>query len=82
MGDGDMSKENLFYSRRIGRSPHYYPDEEDGFSYDYIDMPEQTRILGAAKLSGKTQKGWSIGLLDAVTNPEKATLDIEGRRQR
>ncbi|MCD6374348.1 MAG: carbohydrate binding family 9 domain-containing protein [Caldisericaceae bacterium] len=82
MGDGDMSKENLFYSRRIGRSPHYYPDEEDGFSYDYIDMPEQTRILGAAKLSGKTQKGWSIGLLDAVTNPEKATLDIEGRRQK
>ena len=82
MGDGDMAQEKIFYSRRIGRSPHYYPNQDDGFSYDYIDMPEQTRILGAAKLSGKTQKGWSIGLLDAVTSPEKATIDDNGKRQR
>ncbi|MHB2154522.1 DUF5916 domain-containing protein [Calditrichota bacterium GD2] len=81
MGDGDMSQEKIFYSRRIGRSPQYYPSADDGFNYDFIDMPEQTRILGAAKLSGKTSKGWSIGLLDAVTNAEKAVIDDQGRRQ-
>ncbi len=81
LGDGDMSSEKIFYSRRIGRSPHYYPSSDDGFDYDYIDTPEQTRILGAAKISGKTQKGWSIGLLDAVTNEEKATLEHNGQRQ-
>jgi hypothetical protein len=56
MGDGDMASENLFYSRRIGRAPHYYPDANDGFNYDYLKMPDQARILGAAKISGKKPK--------------------------
>jgi len=77
MGDGDMSSEQLFYSRRIGRRPHYYPDEDDGFNYDYENVPTQTHILGAAKLSGKTANGWSIGVLDAVTEKEVATLDLD-----
>jgi len=82
IGDGDMSAEQLFYSRRIGRRPHYYPDEEDGFNYDYADMPSQTRILGAAKISGKTKTGWSVGILNAVTSIEKAELDLNGSRER
>ncbi len=82
MGDGDFSSEQLFYSRRIGRQPHYYPDSEDGFDYNYADVPAQARILGAAKLSGKTQKGWSVGVLDAVTNKEFADLDLNGARSR
>jgi len=80
MGDGDMSAEQLFYSRRIGRRPHYYPDEDDGFNYDYVDQPSQTRILGAAKVSGKTANGWSIGLLDAVTDKEVAQLDLDHKK--
>ncbi len=82
IGDGDMSAEQLFYSRRIGRRPHYYPDSEDGFNYDYVKQPSQTRILGAAKISGKTKKGWSVGILDAVTSIEKAELDLNGKRSR
>ncbi|RLD16213.1 hydrolase [candidate division KSB1 bacterium] len=82
MGDGDMAQEKIFYSRRIGRSPHYYPDSDDGFEADYIDMPEQARILGAAKISGKTQKGWSIGILNALTNREYAKLDNQGKRSK
>ena len=82
MGDGDMAQEKVFYSRRIGRSPHYYPASSDGFKYDYLKMPEQARILGAAKISGKTQKGWSIGILNAVTNREYADLDDQGKRSK
>ncbi len=69
---GNNSRNNLFYSRRIGRRPHYYPDVQEN---EYIDVPEFTRILGAFKLSGKTQNGWSIGVMESITNKEFATID-------
>jgi hypothetical protein len=33
----------------------------------YADRPSTVRILGAAKLTGKTASGWSLGLLNAYT---------------
>src|SRR5439155_1131388 len=33
-----------------------------------------TTILGAAKLSGRTATGWSMGLLEALTERERATV--------
>ncbi len=78
MGDGDMSSENVFYSRRIGRRPQGYPSSlQEG---DHVDLPEATTILGAAKISGKTEKGLSIGILESVTAAEKAEIDHEGKR--
>jgi len=68
-GDGDFSMDNLFYSRRIGRDPHYTPSV-DGF----VDMPSTTAILGAFKLSGKTKSGLSIGVLETVTSKESASV--------
>jgi len=68
-GDGDFSMDNLFYSRRIGRDPHYTPSV-DG----YVDMPSTTAILGAFKLSGKTKSGLSIGVLETVTSKESASV--------
>ena len=62
--------EQLFYSRRIGRSPQGSADTRGG----YADEPSHTTILGAAKLSGKTGDGWSIGVLDALTAEERATV--------
>lgn len=60
-----------FYSRRIGRAPQRSPSVPfDGF----VDAPPSVRILGAAKLSGKTQGGWGVGVLHAVT--EEATARI------
>ncbi len=70
-GDGDLAYDGLFYSRRIGRRPNYYPDLEDG---EYAKMPEVTSILGAAKITGKTKSGWSIGLLESVTGEESAKI--------
>jgi Domain of unknown function (DUF5916)/Carbohydrate family 9 binding domain-like len=63
----------LFYSRRIGRSPQ---GPADG---DFVDQPTATTILGAAKLTGKTASGWSVGLIDAVTGREAARVDSAGR---
>jgi hypothetical protein len=60
------SEPQIFYSRRIGRTPQLQPDAE------FADPPTATTIFGAAKLTGKTARGWSIGLLEAVTSTEKA----------
>lgn len=66
------NQDNLFYSRRIGRSPQGNPDIADD---EYIDQPGNTTILGAAKFSGKTKDGWSLGLLESVTGKEYAVID-------
>ena len=62
----DENNESLFYSRRIGRSPQGSVTSPS----EYRDVPDATRILGAAKLSGKTADGWSIGFLNALTSNE------------
>jgi len=64
----------LFYSRRIGRSPQ---GSADG---DFVDRPTATTILGAAKLTGKTASGWSVGVIEAVTGRESAQVDTLGSR--
>ena len=75
-GDGDMSQENLFYSRRIGKGPSFYPDEASDTAY--VLQPENTRILGALKVSGKTQNGWTVGLMETVTQSEYAKINYQG----
>jgi len=60
---------SIFYSRRLGRRPRGSVTDPDVV---YTDYPENTTILAAAKLSGKTSSGWSIGVLDAVTTEEKS----------
>lgn len=57
----------LFYSRRVGRSPH----GSDPGDADFEDVPSSTSILGAAKLTGRTNGGLSLGALVAVTQAER-----------
>ncbi len=63
---------NLFYSRRIGKQPGHL---DIPFGSTMADGPDATTILGAAKLTGKTASKTSIGILDAVTAPEYATIE-------
>jgi hypothetical protein len=78
LGDGDLANENLFYTRRVGRRPQLYPSLSDG---EFAKVPEFSRILGAAKISGRTENGWSIGLLESVTANEKAEIDFGGEKR-
>ena len=50
---------------RIGRAPQVTPEN------DFIEAPSETTILGAAKVTGRAN-GFTVGLLDAVTNRETA----------
>ncbi len=76
---GDYDSDLLFYSRRVGSSPHGFPNLNTG---EYAEMPQNTSILGAAKFSGKTKKGLSIGVLESVTQRESATIDNNGERRK
>ena len=78
IGDGGIGNDGLFYSRRIGRRPQGYPSLEE--SDWYADVPKYTNILGAAKLTGKSKDGLSIGIVEAVTAEEKAEIDTAGGR--
>ncbi len=66
----NTSSLDAFYSRRIGRPPQLNPYVGDVASF--ADTPDNTAILGAAKITGRTQQGYTIGILDAVTNRENA----------
>jgi len=78
-GNGPTGMDKIFYSRRIGRQPRHWPETADGES---MEVPEFTRILGAFKLSGKTRNGWSIGVIESVTNQEFAQIDSLGSRRK
>ncbi|MEO8336841.1 MAG: DUF5916 domain-containing protein [bacterium] len=65
-----------FYSRRIGRPPQLNGYVDNAAQFD--DTPDNTSILGAAKITGRTAGGYTIGLLDAVTNRETATYRVGG----
>ncbi len=76
IGDGGLGNDNLFYSRRIGRRPQGSVVDFGGFS----ESPINASIIGAAKLTGKTKNGLSVGFLNAVTAEEKAEIDMDGIR--
>lgn len=65
--------ENLFYSRRIGRTPQLA-----GIYGDTVPV-QPTTIIGAAKVIGRLPRGLTLGVLDAVTqreaNPGDTTYD-------
>jgi hypothetical protein len=61
---------SAFYSRRIGRPPQL--GGWVSHSASYLDAPESTSILGAAKITGRTGNGYTVALLDAVTGREEA----------
>lgn len=61
----------VFYSRRIGRQPQGNVSNARS-NVEYTDIPAQTTIASAAKISGKTDGGFSLGILNAFTTRENA----------
>jgi hypothetical protein len=65
----------FFYTRRIGRSPQGFPDVPG-----FVDRPDWTTILGAAKVTGKIGQGFNLGAITALTRREYAEVDLNDRR--
>ena len=61
----------LFHSRRLGDAPSYSPPLAAG---DTATLPESTTILGAFKVTGKTNDGLSVAVLQGFTQKETAEI--------
>ena len=71
---------SFLHTRRIGREPQRFLS---GPNVTFVDAPLETTIATAAKLTGRTAGGWSIGVLDAFTTREEARyLDPAGVEHR
>jgi hypothetical protein len=57
----------FFYSRRIGAPPHGFIEG------DFREVPDNTTIISAAKLTGRLNSGLSIGVLTALTSRENGS---------
>ena len=75
----EFEGEEIFYSRRIGSAPRYTPASD---ATRYVRMPDATTILAAAKVTGKTAGGLSVGILESLTAAESATIQEPGGRYR
>ena len=69
---GQGGQGGIFNSRRIGRAPQGSLPSGVRFS----DRPDAATILGAAKLTGRTANGLSLGVLAALTDEEKAAWTL------
>lgn len=77
--DYDFDQTDLFYSRRIGHAPSrtINPGADQ-----FVDAPDKTSIISAAKFSGTTSKGLSVGLIQSLTAGEYARIsDQYGNEQ-
>jgi hypothetical protein len=73
----NVSSMTPFYSRRIGRAPQGFVSQPAVFTHS----PENSTILGAAKITGRTAGGLQMGVMDAVTRSERALAqDASGTR--
>ena len=63
-----MGREELFYSRRLGRAPQ--ADAPDGARW--VTSPSAANLQGAVKLTGRTASGWKLAALGALTDDVRA----------
>lgn len=72
-----FSKGNLFYSRRIGGSPIRLYDVYNKTDSNEIVVknPAESKLINATKISGRMQNGLGIGILNAVTKEQYATIE-------
>jgi len=80
------NKGDIFYSRRIGKTPMYFYEAEDmaGEGYKLKKNPVQQRLLNATKISGRGKKGFALGILNAVTGNTYAIAEdtISGKEKK
>lgn len=70
----NVSSLQAFYSRRVGRAP---TGSDLAFARGpYADIPDASSILGAAKITGRTKTGYTLGIMNAVTGKANAEVQL------
>lgn len=72
-----FGKGNLFYSRRIGGSPIRLYDVYNKIDSNetVVKNPTESKLINATKISGRMQNGLGIGILNAITKEQYATIE-------
>ena len=75
-GNGMFRDGEIFYSRRIGGTPHGYYNVSSQLEDNEVieENPSETQLYNATKLTGRTNKGLGIGVFNAITAPMYATI--------
>ncbi|MEJ7820725.1 MAG: DUF5916 domain-containing protein [Chitinophagaceae bacterium] len=76
-----FNKGNLFYSRRIGGTPIRYGEVYGQIAGNekVIRNPQESKLINASKISGRTKNGLGIGFFNAITKPMYA--EVEGNNK-
>lgn len=76
----DNSSLQLFFSRRIGKRPTGTVAVPELPGAELTENPLVTTILGAAKISGRSRGGLSLGAVTAATDEERAVIQFPSGR--
>ncbi|WP_298507668.1 DUF5916 domain-containing protein [uncultured Kordia sp.] len=69
-----FDKGGYLYTRRIGGVPININNISLGENEEIINNPIASNILNLVKVTGKSSKGFSIGVLNGITNKSEATI--------
>ncbi len=80
-----FTKGNIFYSRRIGKTPYLFYSVEDSLNEgeSISKNPVKQQLVNATKVSGRNKHGLAIGFLNALTANTYAVINesSEGTRK-
>jgi len=76
-----FNKGNLFYSRRIGVEPRFKKWLSPQANEMITEDPNQAKIINATKISGRTQKGLGVGILNAITEKQYTKFQDNDTKQ-
>ena len=79
-----FDKNQLFYSRRVGKTPSGFYDVEDQLAIDekIKENPSNAKMLNAFKISGRDNNGLGIGFFNAITDNTYAIVENSQGKQR
>ncbi len=80
-----FNRDQLFYSRRVGRTPtNFYAVNNLLLPGEQIEKnPSRAKLLNATKISGRGNKGLALGIFNAVTDDTYAEInDSTGKHSR
>ncbi|MEK6476844.1 DUF5916 domain-containing protein [Catalinimonas sp. 4WD22] len=71
-----FEKGGYFYSRRVGGKPLLYDEVEDelGENEEIISNPQESSLINATKISGRTTKGLGLGVFNGLTREMHAVI--------
>jgi hypothetical protein len=79
-----FNKGNLFYSRRVGGTPIHAGDVYGSIASneEVIENPQESKLINATKISGRTKKGLGVGVFNAITKRMYAKVEDDAKHVR